>query len=174
MNNRNCWNVYHFTCFYLYYLSPTHPLSLDKNRISDTVICLGVHTIDGVNQISLLIFHIINGSIIVGLPLRSFAACEYMRICFWKHENLLCQGKTLQVLKVFSFDFPYSFCDNFKCFKFFTNDSLLINKLPSNQTTEIIEKHIITTLILFKLKLNYWDVSLVHIQKQKARLGNYS
>ena len=32
----------------------------------------------------------------------------------------------------------------------------------------------ITTLILLKLKLDYWDVSLVHTQKQKARLGNYS
>ena len=30
---------------------------------------------------------------------------------------------------------------------------------------KLFEKYITTTLILFKLKLNYWDVSLVHIQK---------
>ena len=105
-----------------------HPLSLDKNRISDTVICLWVETIDEVNQISLLIFQIINGSTIVRPPKRSFAACAYMWIYLWIDESFLCQDKVLQVLTVFfSCDISSSFCDKFKffkLFKFFTNESL--------------------------------------------------
>ena len=76
-----CYYCYYHLILLLFQLLLTllmYSLSLDKNCIQDTVICLGVETIDGVNQISLLIFQTINGSTIVGLPQRSFAACAYM------------------------------------------------------------------------------------------------
>ena len=83
------------------------------------------------------------------------------------YENLLCQGKVLPMLKVSSCCFSSSFCDKFKFLKIFTYDPLLINKLPSYQTTGI------STVILFKLKLDYWDVLSGHIHKQYSRLGKY-
>ena len=67
---RTFFGAYHYWCITIFIciICLQHPRSLDKNRISDTVICLVVETIDGVNQINLLIFQFINGSTIVGLP----------------------------------------------------------------------------------------------------------
>ena len=100
-----------------------------------------------------------------------------VHMCEYVSENMKppTPRQSAAIIKSFFFCFFLFFlCFKLKVVKFFNYNSLSINKVPRYQTTEIIYKQIITTVTLCKLRRNYWDVSLVHIHKQEARIGNYN